>query len=118
LRARYPDRSAVPAAVNSAFTRLDIDEVERGRGAFLIASIDDVDIACGAVRDIGGKVGELKRMFVAPEYRGRGVASALIRALEGEASQLGIDEIVLEVATGKLAGREFGSGLVMGDAAR
>ena len=39
---------------------------------------------------------ELKRMFVAPEARGAGVASALLRSAEQTAAGLGVTRIVLE----------------------
>jgi putative acetyltransferase len=99
LLRRHPNREGVPAAAQEAFTKLGSDEVLRGRGAFLVASVDGIDAGCGAVRCIGGKVGELKRMFVRPEYRGRGVASALVSRLEAEAASLGMVRTVLEVAT-------------------
>jgi GNAT superfamily N-acetyltransferase len=38
----------------------------------------------------------LKRMFTRPEERGRGVARALLTALEGAASALGVERLVLE----------------------
>jgi putative acetyltransferase len=40
--------------------------------------------------------GELKRMFVDPSARGRGVAGALLARIEADASARGIHEIVLE----------------------
>jgi putative acetyltransferase len=89
----------VPPRAQEAFTNVAVDEVAPGSGAFLIASIDGVDVGCGAVRDIGDRTGELKRMFVLPDHRGLGIASALVAALEREASKLGLVRIVLEVAT-------------------
>jgi putative acetyltransferase len=99
LLRRYPDRAAVPPRAQEAFTKLAVGEVAPGRGAFLIASVDGVDVGCGAVRDIGDRTGELKRMFVLPDHRGLGVASALVASLEEEASALRLARIVLEVAT-------------------
>ncbi|MGH9027526.1 MAG: GNAT family N-acetyltransferase, partial [Acidimicrobiia bacterium] len=43
--------------------------------------------------------GEIKRMYVAPEARGRGVGQAILVALEGEASKLGYRRLVLETGT-------------------
>lgn len=99
LLRRYPDRSAVPPIAQEAFTKIAVDEVAPGHGVFLIASVDGVDVGCGAVRDIGDETGELKRMFVLPDHRGLGVASALVASLEKEASGLGLVRVVLEVAT-------------------
>jgi len=51
---------------------------------FLGAWIGDVVVGCGAVKtlDDDGLYGEIKRMFVVPELRGRGVSKAILRALE------------------------------------
>jgi GNAT superfamily N-acetyltransferase len=39
---------------------------------------------------------ELKRMYVVPEYRGRGVAAALLAAVDTAAARLGAPRIVLQ----------------------
>ena len=47
--------------------------------------------ACGAVRVIAPGIAEVKRMFVAPRVRGRGLGRALLEALERTAVELGCD---------------------------
>ena len=76
--------------------RLDPDEVAGGRGAFLVAARAGNLVGCGAVRRIEERTGEIKRMFVRPEERGRGLGRALLAALETEARALGIARLVLE----------------------
>jgi putative acetyltransferase len=76
--------------------RLDPDEVADGQGAFLVASRDGTPVGCGAVRRIDPRTGELKRMYVRPEQRGRGIGRALLLALEAEARTLGLTRLVLE----------------------
>jgi putative acetyltransferase len=76
--------------------RLDANEVAEGRGAFLIARRDGKPVGCGAVRTIEPGTGELKRMYVAPEERGKGVGRALLSALESQARALGLTRLVLE----------------------
>ena len=49
----------------------------------------------GAVSGTDGAA-EIKRMFTAPEARGRGVALALLRALEESARRAGRKRIILE----------------------
>src|SRR5205085_10648001 len=78
LGAMYPE----PGATHF---RLDPMEVAPGKGAFLVASVGERDIGCGAVRRIEPGVGEIKRMFVERDVRGRGVGRALLEALEREA---------------------------------
>jgi len=89
LSNRYPEEGA-------NHFRLDPDEVADSRGAFLIASRSGKPIGCGAVRRIEDRTGEIKRMYVSPEERGRGVGHALLVALEAEARALGISRLVLE----------------------
>ena len=89
LAAQYPE----PGATHF---RLDADEVAEGRGAFLVASIEGRPVGCGAVRRLEGRTGEIKRMYVAPQERGRGVGRAILDALEAEARRLGLTRLVLE----------------------
>jgi putative acetyltransferase len=76
--------------------RLDAEEVVEGRGAFLIASVAGEPVGCGAVRRIEERTAEIKRMYVNPAERGRGVGRALLAALETEARGLGMARLVLE----------------------
>jgi GNAT superfamily N-acetyltransferase len=89
LSGRYPEESA-------RHFRLDPDEVTPGRGAFLVAYWEGQPVGCGAVRRLGSHTAELKRMYVAPVYRGRGVGRALLDTLEAEARGLGVNRLVLE----------------------
>jgi putative acetyltransferase len=89
IEARYPEPE-------SYHWDLDPDEVAPGRGAFLVAWLDDVAVGCGAVRLLAPAEAELKRMYVAPEARGRGIGGALVRALEGEARALSVKRLLLE----------------------
>ena len=56
-------------------------------------------IACGAWKSREAGVAEIKRIFVLPQFRRRGVASDLIRALEVNAMERGIRKFILETAT-------------------
>ena len=69
---------------------------EAGGGAFVVARVEGRAVGCGAVRPIEPEVGEVKRMFVAREVRGRGVARAILGALEGRAAALGLRTLRLE----------------------
>jgi putative acetyltransferase len=76
--------------------RLDADEVAPGRGAFVVARLDGRPVACGAVRSTDAGTAEIKRMYVDPGIRRRGVARALLARLEDEARALGARRVVLE----------------------
>ena len=89
LSAQYPE----PGATHF---RLDAGEVTDGRGTFVVAWVGEQAIGCGAVRRLEPGVGEIKRMYVAPEERGRGVGRAILDALETEARGLGLARLVLE----------------------
>lgn len=89
LSRQYPDE-------DKTYFRLAADEVAAGNGAFLIAFRSGQAIACGAVRRVDERTGEIKRMYVRPEERGRRIGRAIVAALEAEARALGITRLVLE----------------------
>ena len=49
---------------------------------FLVARWDGVAIGCGGVKFFDNDYAEVKRMYVMPQWRGRGVAKALLKHLE------------------------------------
>ena len=66
--------------------------------ALAVAYENDTPVACGAWKRIDGTTAELKRLYVLPEYRRKGVASGLIAALEADAAAAGICRMILETA--------------------
>ena len=71
-------------------------DVAPPHGAFLVAHLDGTAVGCGGVRRHEQGVGEIKRLWVDPAARGRGVAKALVAQLEEEALRLGYRAVVLE----------------------
>ena len=53
-------------------------------------------IGCGAFKKFNHQSVEIKRMYVLPEYRSKGIASKVLKALEAWASELGNTLCVLE----------------------
>jgi GNAT superfamily N-acetyltransferase len=64
-------------------------ELSPPHGAFLVGYLDGRPVCCGGVKRLPDGACELKRMFVAPDIRGRGIARALLGALEERARTLG-----------------------------
>jgi putative acetyltransferase len=76
--------------------RLDPEEIEPGRGTFVVAVLEGKPVGCGALRLIGNGMAELKRMYVDPSRRGQGIGRRILEHLEGEARRLGASALVLE----------------------
>lgn len=69
-------------------------------GVFLVASADRRDVGCGGIARLDDETAELRRMYVAPDARGRGYGRVLLAALEDAARGLGYERLRLE--TGNL----------------
>lgn len=79
-------------------TPVDAAEFEPPAGTFLVAYLDGEPVGCGGWRSHGddGETAELKRMYTAPAARGRGVARAVLAAVEHSARDQGRKRIILE----------------------
>ncbi|WP_433433316.1 GNAT family N-acetyltransferase [Nonomuraea sp. CA-141351] len=101
---RAPTDTELVALLDAAFAELVARYGPEGRSGvhadarFLVAVVDRVAVGCGAVQPGDGATGELKRMYVDPRHRGRGVARSLLKALEELAVELGYDR--MRLATG------------------
>ena len=62
----------------------------------IIGYHDKKAVGCGAIKVFNKKSVEVKRMFVIPEYRGMGVASEILLALESWATELSFERCILE----------------------
>lgn len=92
LMAMFPEPGANHFSLSEA-------QVKLGDGAFVVAYVDETAVGCGAIRRLDEATAELKRMYVDPSVRGRGIGRALVDALEREARRLGVTRIVLETGT-------------------
>jgi putative acetyltransferase len=75
---------------------LKAEHLEGGRGTFLVARHGGRAVGCGAIRLLDTTSAEVKRMFVEPDQRGKGVGRAVLASLEAAARQLGVERLVLE----------------------
>jgi GNAT superfamily N-acetyltransferase len=65
-------------------------------GTFLVIYDDGRPVAGGGVKRLGDDVGEIKRMYVVPDARSRGLARVLLSALEDAARELGYTRVRLD----------------------
>ena len=65
-------------------------------GVFLVVRDESGAIGCGGIARFDESRGEVKRMYVVPEARGRGLGRRLLDELEGHARRLGYASVVLE----------------------
>jgi putative acetyltransferase len=92
-----PGSGGLPAA--------SIFEPENG-GTFLIGRIDGEAVACGGIARYDEPTAEIRRMYVVPAARGRGLSRQVLAALEDEALALGYSFVRLE--TGNLQAAAIG----------
>ena len=64
---------------------------------------NNVPVGCGALKIIDNETVEIKRMYVEPDFRGKGIAAAILRELEQWANELNYTNSILE--TGKMVER-------------
>ena len=69
----------------------------------IVATIDGAPAGCGCFKRFDDEAIELKRMFVDPAHRGRGVARAILGELETWAKELGYRAAVLETGVRQAA---------------
>ena len=79
-------------------------ELHPPHGVYLVGFDADLVIAGGGLRRLSGEVAEIKRMFVRPASRSRGVARALLGALEDEARRLGYSAVRLDTGPKQVHG--------------
>lgn len=88
LWARYGD-------VQGQYAPLNVMQVDTA----IVAVVDGAPVGCGCFKAHAPGTVELKRVFVTPAQRGRGVARAIVLALETWARELGNTTAVLETGT-------------------
>ena len=74
---------------------VDPSEFRPPRGLFLVAEVDGVPAGCGAWRAHAPGIAEIKRVYVEPAFRRRGLAQLIVEALEKSAARSGNRSVVL-----------------------
>ena len=87
LASWYPDESRFGYAVEKLIEQ---------QVAFFVAREDGQAAGCGGIQLFGDGYGELKRMYVRPALRGRGIGRQLLETLAGHARSHGVTLLRLE----------------------
>jgi GNAT superfamily N-acetyltransferase len=75
---------------NPSMPKAGPDELGPPGGVFMVGYDENGrPVCCGGIKRLSDSVCEIKRMYVAPEARNRGVGRALLEALENTARDLG-----------------------------
>lgn len=75
---------------------LTVEEMTPPAGYLLVARLDGKPVGCGALKQLGAKEGEVKRVWTSPDARGLGVASRIMDALEKLAREVGFGSVKLD----------------------
>ncbi len=65
-------------------------------GSILLACVDGAAAGCVLMRDLGGGVAEMKRLYVLPAFRGLGLGQRLVDAVVDRARSAGYRRMVLD----------------------
>ncbi len=82
-----------PAASRHGYS---VEKLIKQGVAFFVTRQDGVPAGCGGVQFFGTEYGELKRMFVRPQFRGLGLAKLMLEHLEAHALAHHISALRLE----------------------
>jgi GNAT superfamily N-acetyltransferase len=77
------------------------EDVMIPRAAFVVARLDDEPVGCGALRPMyhDTTIAEIKRMYVRPAARGKGISRQILAKLEALAAENGYSAVQLETGT-------------------
>jgi GNAT superfamily N-acetyltransferase len=96
LRSGLADEYERIYGANDEMTAYGAGDFDPPSGTFIVACVDGRVVAGGGLRRWDEGVGEIKRMWVAPDQRRQGVALVILRALEDAARGIGYRRLRLE----------------------
>lgn len=74
----------------------EVASFEPPTGRFVVIRDRDATVGCAALQTLEPGVGEIKRMWIAPDRRGRGLASRLLHELEVRCGTIGHHTVRLD----------------------
>lgn len=77
-------------------------------GALLVGYEEDKPVACIAIKKLNDNTCEAKRLFIKPEYRGKGYARTMLNTMLDKSKELGFTEVTF---TTKPSVMQIGYGL-------
>jgi len=75
-----------------------LDKFMPAKGRLLLGYVEDQTMGIACLRALTDSIGEIKRMYVRPEARNRGLGRALLNQLLEEAGQIGYERVRLDSA--------------------
>lgn len=108
VNSKNPDFIALVTQLDVYLTEVDGDEhdfyhqfnsIDTLQHVIVFYMDDDIPVGCGAIKEFDSTTVEIKRMYVAPESRGLGLGSKILKELESWAAELNYASCILE--TGK-----------------
>lgn len=75
---------------------VEAEDFQQPSSGFWIADWHGAPVGCVAIRPYTPAIAELKRMYVIPQFRNRGIGSELLRTAEAAAIAWGYQKICLE----------------------
>jgi putative acetyltransferase len=73
-----------------------VEQLLREAVAFFVVRHDGIPVGCGGVKLFGTAYGEIKRMYVRPQFRGLGLGKLMLQHLADYARQQGVAVLRLE----------------------
>lgn len=107
-----PDAQALIAELDAYLTPLyppeschgySVEKLIAEAVAFFVIRHDGLPVGCGGVKFFGTEYGEIKRMYVRPQFRGRGFAKRMLNHLADYARQQGVGLLRLETGIYQVA---------------
>ena len=93
LDAELAQRDGKDHAFYAQFNKIDLIKY------VVIALEDERPVSCGAMKELGDGIIEIKRMYSSENARGKGIASKILSELEKWAKELGYHKCVLETGS-------------------